>query len=170
MNTRQRLLVVFSCQNRRLFFLTVIWLLGILLGIAAAIFSEGAYCAASLAVKVRPKLGFLYLFNGVPVAVLMALLVLQFDKLLFAVMLLFGLFRGFCGMFTVLAFGSGGWLVRGLLLFSSGAVAVLMWWLIFSPVGRKSSILTTACVLTLYISAFTLFDFFVISPFLIGIC
>lgn len=169
MNTRQRLITTFFRQRRELFCLSVVWILGVLLGVAVVIFAGDIYVIVNAAVKLRPNLVLLYAVNAFPIFVLVALFVVRSYGLIFAMMFLYGLFRGFCGMCTVLAFGSSGWLVRCLLLFSSGLVSVLMWWLIFFCMSRRSYCLKLICILVLLVSIVSFLDYFVISPVLIDV-
>lgn len=170
MNARQRLITRFSHQKRVHFCLPVVWILGVLLGVTVVVFAGDIYVIVDSAVKLRPNFGLLYTVNALPVAVLVALFAVRSYGLICATMFLYGLFRGFCGMCTVLAFGSSGWLVRCLLLFSSGFVSALTWWLIFSCFSRRGCSLKLICSLALFVSIVTVLDYFVISPFLIGIC
>ena len=170
MNSRQRLITTFFHQRKGIVCLPVVWMLGVLLGVAVVSFAGDMYMIVNSAVKLRPDPVLLYTVNALPVAVLMALFAVQSYGPICVTMFLYGLFRGFCGMSTVLAFGSGGWLVRCLLMFSGGFVSVLMWWLIFSYFNRRFHSLKLICSLVLFVGLVTVFDYFVISPFLIGIC
>lgn len=169
MNNRQRSITTFFHHKRGFICIPVIWILGILLGVAVVIFVGDTYTIVNSAVKLRPNLGMLYAVNALPVVVLVALFAVRSYGLICAMMFLYGLFRGFCGMCTVLAFGSSGWLVRCLLLFSSGFVSVLVWWLIFFSISHKSCSLKLIVCLALFVSLLTFLDYFIISPFLIGI-
>lgn len=168
MNTRQWLLTTFSNHRRWLFSLPVVWILGMLLGIAVAS-NCNTYVVVNVAVMLRPNLCLLFLLNASPVAVLITLFAVRRYGLICVVLFFHGLLRGFCEMCTVLVFGSSSWLVRCLLLFSSSFVSVLMWWLVFSFVNRKRCHVEFICYSALFICCVTIFDYFVISPFLIGI-
>lgn len=170
MNTRRIPIAAFFQQRREFFYLPALWVLGILLGVAFAVIAGDLYLIVESAVRLRPGLGFLYAINVFPIAVLAVLFAARANGLIYTTVFLYGLFRGFCGMCTVVAYGSGGWLVRFLLLFSAAVGSVLMWWLIFSYLSRNCVHTKLICSLALLVGLVTLFDYFVISPFLISIC
>ena len=168
MNIQQRAITQFSYKRRWVICLPVAWILGIVFGATGVISAENTYLITDIVVTKRPNLFLLFVINVLPIYLFTAIFVFRSYGLVFIMMFLYGLFRGFCGMCTVLAFGSGGWLVRCLLLFSGSAVSVLMWWLTLSYFVCRCHVLKLLFSL-LFVSLVTFIDYFVISPFLIGI-
>ena len=169
MNTLQNLMTTIFKQKGVWICLSVVWIFGILLGIGVVIFDKDIYIITNSVVKHQPDIVLLYIVNLLPVLMLLALFTAQAYGLICLITFLYGIFRGFCGMCTVLAFGSGGWLIRLLFMFSSGLISALFWWLILSDKQYSRCFLKLSCTTVLLVSFVTLFDYFVISPFLIGI-
>lgn len=169
MNNQQKQIITFSFEKRLLAYLPIVWILGVILGVAIVGFNGDIYAIVNTSVRLRPNLGILYLVNLFPIAVLAALITVRRYSLIYLLLFLYGLFRGFCGMCTVLAFGSGSWLVRSMHLFSCSLVSVLMWWLIYSYTKRKYCRSQLVFVAVLLISIVTLLDYFVVSPVIIGV-
>lgn len=169
MNPRRWRITSFNNRDRLLFCYAVVWALGILLGVAIPVINREEYMVLITAAKLRPNLFFLFLSNAIPLIALIALITVRRYGFIYVILLLYGTLRGYCGMYVTFAFGSGGWLVRCLLLFSSSLVSVVMWWLILSSFDRKHRNLQLICCSVLSVCCVTLFDYFIISPFLMGI-
>ena len=168
MNTQRRFMTTTVCRKGGCEYLSVVWILSILLGAIAVIFTSDLHMVIVSAIGMMPSPALLCIVNTFPGLLLIVLFAAQKFSLVFATMFLYGLFHGFCGMGIVLAYGSGSWLIRCLLLFSSGAVSVLLWWLILSCVHRRC-LSRLAFGYVLLSSFVSFFDYIVISPFLIGI-
>ena len=168
MNMQQRGNAGFLRKKGWAICLSFVWILGILFGACGAVFAENTYLITDVVVSKRPNLSLLFIVNILPIALLTAIFAFRSYGFIFVMMFLYGLFRGFCGMCTIFTFGSGAWLVRCLLLFSGSAVSVLVWWLALSYVAYRCHVLKLLFNL-LFISLVTFVDYFVISPFLVGI-
>jgi len=169
MNMQQMFIKQFSPQKRGIFYLTVVWILGIVLGAAIVAWAGDTYLIVKYTTVSRPDFGLLFLSNAFPITFLIVLFATQRYGLIYVFLFSYGLLRGFCGMCIVFAFGSSGWLVRCFLLFSSGIVSVLIWWLIFSFESYKRRVLMLFFGALLFVCIFTLVDYFAVSPFLIGV-
>ena len=168
MNTLRRVITTTFYRKGGCEYLSAVWMLSIILGVLGVTFTGDLHMVFVSAIDMMPSLPLLYIINAFPGLLLIVLLATKKYSLVFATMFLYGLFRGFSGMGIILAYRSGGWLIRYLLLFSTGAVSVLLWWLILSC-AYKRCIYRLAFGYALLTSLVTFFDYIVISPFLIGI-
>lgn len=168
MNPRRWRTTCFNNTNRLFFGYAIVWALGILLGIAIPFFTGEEYMVATITARLRPNLYVLYLSNAFPLVVLWILLIYRRYGFACAILFLYGILQGYCGMCVSIAFGFGGWLVRRLLLFSGSFISVAIWWLILSSFNHRCHS-KQLFYSVLFVSSVTFFDYFVISPFLMGI-
>ena len=169
MNIQRKQIAAISNERRLLICLPVVWTLGILFGILVVIITNDIYAVANASVRLRPNLAILYIINILPLAVLVALIAVRQYGLVYLLLFLYGLFRGFCGMCIILAFAASSWLVRCLHLFSSSLVSLLMWWLIYSYTNCRHGRSKLIYISALLVSIVKFLDYFIISPILIGV-
>ena len=87
-----------------------------------------------------------------------------------SLILLTGVSKGFAGKLIYLVFGSGAWLLRFALFFTSSIVALFMWWLLFKHYKQTGKSLYRDYLSVAILMGFTfILDIFVISPFVIGL-
>ena len=168
MNPRRWRIANFTNTDRLFSCYAIVWTLGIFFGIVIPFFAGEEYMVATIAAKLRPNLYLLYLSNAFPLVVLWILLVVRRYGFACTILFLYGIFQGYCGICVSFAFGSSGWLVRHLLLFSSSFASVAIWWLMLSSFNlrfRRRQLFFAA----LFVSSVTFVDYFVISPFLMEI-
>lgn len=78
--------------------------------------------------------------------------------------------RGCCGYWFYLSYGSGAWLIRSGVLFSSAINSVLLWWLIFRYYFINAKTVKKDLLLALFLMIlFTSVDRLLVSPLLIQI-
>lgn len=143
------------------------WLIGLLLGFCAA------ECAAFSLVQIVPY----YAFGRVSLVQLLAACVLPFVVTyisaylnaywLACILSLWKAFSfGYCAVGIGLAYGSAGWLMRSLLLFSDGMIlpALLFYWLYFARKGKAVG--KMAVILAIYAAGIAVFDYCFITPLL----
>ena len=111
---------------------------------------------------------FLHFFiSFLPVVVLLFSLRYRVLFICFPLFFTEALCRSFTGVLLFLEFGSGAWLIRFLLLFSSGCVSVLLWWLLLRNITDSGARLTKDFwFVSVILSAVSVLDIFAITPFL----
>lgn len=156
----------FSPQTgKRIFSLVLIWGIGLLLG--ALLCNLVPYdCTDVLysAVYTKPSPLILLLVCVLPVILSATVAYSPLFPIAFIFVFLSAVSHGFCGMAVNAVFGSSAWIVRLLLLFSSGCTSVLMWWLLLqSNTGRNvKKHIRFALVMSCLVY---IFDLFLVSPF-----
>lgn len=152
----------------RLYLILGLWLLGLMAGICFANVYDSNLKSAGEFVTLETASPFGQLLVAVlpPALIAMSLFCSSFP-LICLVVAVEALCRGYCGMLTIIAFDSGAWLMRSLLLPSSACASTLMWWLIIrhqSTVRRRFAKDVLICMLSaVFVSVV---DIFYISPFL----
>lgn len=161
--------------NRRTLFLgsidisilTVLWFLGFVLGAIISSYVPYSFFLGVLpGLLLKPTFFYLCVVNLVPVFLAFVFL-LFFPTLCYPLLLLVSFCRSFCGIVAYFLFGESAWLIRMMLLFSSGLISAFIWWLIFKyQKGIMSGLCRIGCLLLLAVCIITAIDCFVISPFL----
>ena len=169
MNPRRWRITNFNSTHRLFFHYVVVWVLGILLGVLIPFFTGMDKTVATLTAKLRPNFCLLYLLNVIPSVILLISLLIRQYFFVFTFLFSYGVLQAYCGMYVSLAVGSGGWLIRHLLLFSSNFVSVVIWLLVLSSFNLRYHCKKLFCCTVLFVSAVTFFDYFVVSPFLMDI-
>jgi len=121
-----------SLFKSQLFLVSVIWILGLVVGICFAnVYDYNPVSAEKLAVVSAFSPVSLFFIAVLPVA-LISLSLLYAPKICpCMVVAVEAVCRGYSSMLVVITFGNAAWLIRSLFLFSSILTSVLMWWLIF---------------------------------------
>jgi hypothetical protein len=150
----------FSCNH-----LCIWFLVGLLLGCCLSIFAADELSAIQIPQLLSsPSFLRLLFVNSVPVFVVFALIRFSLRGLLNPVAFFQAFSMSFTGMLVYFAVGESGWLIRPLLMFSSGMVSLLL--LIYlclrtAQPGRRDILIALMTVLGI-----TVFDRFIISEFL----
>ena len=146
--------------------LVVLWFFSLLSGILLSALSSGnAYHTFALTLFDSPAPFCLFLVCVLPVAI--TAIALQFPTLvpLYAIVILVGLSHSYTGTIVYFTQGSAAWLIRSMLLFSTGCSSVLMWWLILQS-GAKRQFCKNLCLVGILICIVFVVDFFIVSPIL----
>ncbi len=155
-------------RNMRVYLLVLLWCIGIYIGSQLAVnlsFSMTDSLHAAMAQETSPL--FLLLAVGLPVAACLISLRLQMYLFLYPVLFLVSICRGICGMLCVVCFGSGSWLIRPMLLFSSSAASVLMWWLLLRHSrGVTRTFRRDTYITVVILAVIVLLDSVLIAPYL----
>ena len=149
-------------------FFLLFWLLGLCFGISLAFFStdrSADLLCSSMAQSASPASALLV--GVLPIAILATAIKYSLFWAACPLILLTGIWRGYCGMLIFIAFYHGAWLLRSLFLFSAGIEAVLIWFLLirnYTTTGQtfKQDLRLIAVV---YLITFAIDQLF-ISPFL----
>ncbi len=162
MNTYRFRLRFFSTRHLLLLLSALGLLLGILLSVSSSrLISEinvAAFCAI-------PTYFSLLIINVIPIVILACLLAFSLKAFCYPFILLYSVCRGFVGMFFCVAFGSGAWLARFLIWFSSYITAVLIWRLLLRNLNQThSNLRKDTCVSLLIVCGVTVIDFVCIAP------
>jgi len=155
-------------DHLRLYILSALWLLGLVLGMALGIATGGSGTQQLyIGLLCEPSLLPLVFLVAFPLIITGFALRFRLFTLTLPLLFIMSILRGFCCMFLFVQLGSGAWLLRCLYMFSGGCTSVLMWWLLFRhgvlPKPSLKTDLYLVCVLaTLVITV----DFLLFSPFL----
>lgn len=144
------------------------WFLGLLLGV---IFSIAA--GDSIVSLMRTAVSSHVSISGLLTAILLPFLLSAFAVficepwLLFVIAFLKAFAFSYLGLGVMVAYGSAGWLVWLLLMFSDCcSLPLLLWYWIRFISGRKSTVIPVTVVLFFLAVLIGSFDFCVVSPFL----
>ena len=148
--------------------LALFWLSGVTAGCAMTVSDPLNICALMRSAgKYRVSIVWLGLLSVLPLLVISVVTCYRLHYFIFPLCALRGLTFGVCCSGVYLAFGSAGWLVSGLLLFSSILrMPVLLWYCLrclSKPLLRMKRDLIKCIAITLLV---TLVDYLWVSPFL----
>ena len=152
-------------SGKRNFLLFLIWVIGLLLGTLLCNFAS-FNCIEFLyeAVSVKPSIPGLLLVCTLPVALSSIAICSRVFLIAYLLVFLNAISLGFCGTIINISFGSSAWIIRPMLLLSSGCASVLMWWLLLQNNLEKHN--RKHIRLALIISCLVcILDFLFISPF-----
>ena len=164
------LLSFFQCRTAHAK-LAVLWLLGLLFGSLMALSADillvptmrSAVSAGMSIFGLLAALLFPLLFTA------MAVYISQ-PKLLLPVVFLKGFFFSFTGVGFLVAFGSSGWLIRCLLMFSDLLVLPLLWWVwLQSFANAQHATLRHNALAAVIAAAIGCIDYAWVAPFLAGL-
>lgn len=149
--------------------LLIIWVLGILFGSLLSVCNaQLSVNVARMALSKTPALIGVLIANALPFAILVMILSRRMVMLVYPLILLEALSRGFCGMSIICFLGSGAWVLRFLFLFSPGCISVLFWYMLYDySQGVAHRTFRDVCILSSFLFAVTFVDYFAISPFLV---
>lgn len=152
--------------SMRNFRLILIWGIGLILGVLLC--DTAPYnCTEMLyeTISVKPSLLSLFLICVLPVSLSAIAVCLPFFPIAYLLLFLCSVTHGFCGTVVNLTFGSSAWIIRPLILFSSGCTTVLVFWILFqSHTGR--CIKKNICLALTLSFLVCILDLFLVSPFL----
>ena len=164
------LLSFFQCRTARTK-LAVLWLLGLLSGSLVSL-SAGTLLAPTMRSAVSGGMSIFGLLAALLLPLLftaMAVFISQ-PALLFPVVFLKGFLFSFTGSGVLAAFGTSGWLIRVLLMFSDLLVLPLLWWVwiqVFS--GERNTVLRCNALAFVIAVVIGCFDYTLVAPFLAGL-
>lgn len=124
--------------GKRDFLLILVWVIGLLVGVLLCALSpdDSAEVLSDVA-SVKPSTVSLFLVCVLPVVFSAIAVRFHVSPIAYFLIFLNTVSHGFCGMAINIAFGSSAWIVRPLLLFSSGCSSVLVLWLLLQKnIGR----------------------------------
>ena len=108
------------------------------------------------------------LFVSLCVPFMISVLCLRFHALILIYLTAFckAVILGFCSCAVYCCFGSAGWLVRGLLLFSEIISCTALLWLVLKHISGSDHLLRDSVLCGTVIAAAGLADYLAVSPFL----
>ena len=148
--------------------LAAVWCLGLLAGIfLVSRASESVIALMRLAGKSRVSIVGLLLGNLLPFLLSFAAISSSMPRLVYAVCFFRSALYGFCAFGVGLGYGSAGWLVQALLLFSDVlTMPALFWFWIRHIGGRRRSRNRDFLLCVIYAVAVWAADFCLVAPFL----
>lgn len=149
--------------------LILFWLLGLITGVFfAATASANSIQLLGDVIKSVPSLLGLIMAFCAPIVVCDIGIMTDCFPLCCSVVAVDSLCRGFCGFLVYIFCGSGAWMLRAILMFSSTTGAVLLWWVLLRYcVYGKSNFRNDACVSIIFSFLLIVVDRLLVSPFLI---
>ena len=155
----------YKCRYR-VIFLAFFWLLGISLGISVANVASCQFSSLMCTLFCqRVSIVRMLIIHTFPL--LLSAVLMHFSA--YFLLLLFAFVKAFCYAFSsysiYLYFGSAGWLLQPLLMFSGSSVAVvlLFYWFRMLPSRIITRDICICCIITV---CFVCIDYFLVSPFL----
>lgn len=148
-----------------------LWMFGLFLGKFAAVASDAASVAlVRSSTTFTPILVFQIIGQLLPLAITFLLVHYRCVKFLYAVISAESFCFAYVAFLCVRAFGSAGWLVYRILLFSECINTFLLLWLWVNVIiDPRSFTLRKFCFISLIMCLLTLFDGLVCSKFLISV-
>ncbi len=151
----------------RIAVLIAFWMLGICVGIGVVFRNPPLFTAQTQAGLLDRQSLFGFLVTVAPLLLTIVLLWCEQSLMIYPLVLINGVSRGYTAFLIYIVFGSCGWLVRGFLLFSVAAVSVLSWRLILRHAQFKKPSFTTDILTTLvFLVVILAVEFSLISPYL----
>ena len=150
-----------------LYFLVIIAIVGIILGIwLSCNFILPCSQIPIFNLFVKPRFFHLYTINTIPLLAFYIFIIFSLPTILYFSLFLFYMAHGFCGMTVYLLYGSCGWLIRNLLMFSSFSTSILIWlFILYQKESRRVQPVQTGCIALLLSFLITIIDYLFISPF-----
>ena len=149
----------------------LLWCIAVIVGILTATQSETVAVPLLLSVvSSRASFVSLLMISEIPVLITYLAFNRSQTLLLCFLILLTGISKGFVGMLIYLVYGSGAWLLRFLLLFTSSCSELLIWWLLMKHHKQMKQCSCQNCTFVAILMCFvSAFDAFVILPFISGL-
>ena len=147
----------------------LIWPVGLITGIFLSCVMPVDAGFMITAISIKPSWIALLLMNVFPLSLCAAALKYGWRALVYILIAVEAICRGFCGFLIFLTFGSGAWLIRCSFLFSSAFCSILFWWLIVRYNYTTVSLQKDICVSLVLIVLLTVVDRLLVSPFLIDL-
>lgn len=148
--------------------LAVVWLLGLLLGTVISI-CAGDSLVSLMRMAVSGRVSISGLLSAMVLPFLLSALAVYIQKPVLLVLIAFGkaFLVSYLGLGAMAAYGSAGWLVRWLLMFSDCCSLPLLWlyWLRLLSGKRRFASIETAALMIAVVLIGSL-DYCVVSPFL----
>ena len=150
------------------FFLSIAFILGLCFGIYLATESESIFRQVLPGIiSASTSLPAAAVGVAIPLLLSMACITCSWPAMVILVCFIKAVVFAYCSCGTLLFFGSGGWLVRFLLLFTDSCMLAPMLWFCLRHIdGSKLSIKRDIAICFLLFVLFFVFDYFVISPYL----
>ena len=151
-------------SGKRSTYLVLLWVIGLVLGVLLCSLTPCDTAAILFgALYTKPSVFGLLLICVLPVVLAAISVCTSLFGFSYLVVFLSAVSRGFCGTAIYMAVGNAAWLLRPLLLFSTGCTSVLMWWLLLhADTGRR---LSKRIGFSLGLSCFVyIIELFLISP------
>ncbi len=151
--------------------LIAIWCVGLLLGIALSV-SNHPFFEELLGVVLSKRPAFMALLfrNILPVVLLYVVLSHSVFYMIYPLVFIDAFCRGFCAMCVIGFFGSSAWLLRSMVLFSTGCVSIIVWYMLLSCLQgtAKRSVADIIVVAAIPMVA-TIIDYSFVSPYLLNL-
>lgn len=164
---------VLRLRDRKLLFryclLIFLWSFGLIAGIwLANTAADTTYPIIAEAVTTAPTLLGFFIICGVPIILCLVGIITDLFPINCIVIILESVCRGLCGFGIYLFCGSGAWLLRLLIMFSSTVCSVLVLWFslrccLYGKIKVRNDFWIIAIVMFLFIAV----DQMLVSPFLI---
>ena len=153
----------------RVCILICLWLFGLITGVCfAAATSVNAVQFIVDVIKRMPSSIGLIVVSCAPIVVCAIGILTDFFPICCSAVAVDSLCRGFCGFLVYTFCGSGAWMLRAILMFSSTTGAVLLWWVLLRYcVYGKSNFRNDAFVSAIVLFLLIVVDRLLVSPFLI---
>jgi len=150
----------------RVIFLAFSWLLGILFGISVANVASLQFSSLMCTLfSQRVSIVWMLIIHTFPL--LLSAVLMHFSA--YFLLFLFAFLKSFCYAFSsyivYLYFGSAGWLLQSLLMFSGSGVAVVLLFYWFRTLPSRM-IMRDTCICCIITVCFVCVDYFLVSPFL----
>ncbi len=150
------------------FLVCYFWITGLLVGISIYRQDSAISNMFSCAAMLDPPLFRLFAVRIIPFILLALCSAFSFKYISFAILFIKALLYGYCASGIVLVFTSAGWLIGLLFLFSDFVASVLLlWFSVRNVVKKNSSLMYDFLLCAIIVSAVCLFDYKVVSPYLI---
>lgn len=157
----------YSRCSFRVFFLAILWIMGLLVGLLVASNDSSIYLLMRMAPTCNVSIVGLAVVLILPF--LFSIIGLIYQK--FVMIYFLSAVKAFVSGYTLYGilccYGSAGWLIRGLLLFSDSSMTILLLWLLFRHIDRRKKTLyadATVCFISAVVIGIT--DYLIVSPFL----
>ena len=151
--------------------LITIWCVGLLLGIALSAANRPLFGdLLRVVVTKRPSFTALLFRNILPVVLLYVVLLHSGFYMIYPLIFIDALCRGFCAMCVIGFFGSSAWLLRSMVLFSTGCVSIIFWYMLFSFLqGTAKRSAADMIVVAAIPMVATIIDYSFVSPYLLNL-
>ena len=128
------------------------------------LFSGLLSCDMIIGLATQPTIFSILFINSFPVIFTICFMFAPLRVLVFPILFFQALFFGFTGISVSFIFGTAGWLVRPVLMFSGIISSVLLWWFLLCK--TESVHWKDLAFLFVLLLAVSLSDFFIVSRFL----
>ena len=152
-------------SNRRVQF-CFLWILGLVLGALLAAGSEPSFAWMRLAAQSRVSIVFFWILAVFPFLLAAYAITVNRQEILFVVCFCHAFFTSCLGVFLHRVFGTAGWLLEPMFLFSHNLCIPLFCWFTLRHSGQRNDTLARDHIICLVIAiSFATFQYFTVTPY-----